>query len=169
GGFKGGGEEYREFERLSEVAECQQILSYLIALDKLFGRLVEIYSLGNWEIKGSEFTFYNLLFNFWAREKLKLEPCFSEISLEETRNFFRLLRGKKKKPPYHISGFEKNFINDFITYTSEFDAETIATLKKALSIIWHQFSEEYKWVSEDDLDWRYSKFISIAKQSERED
>ena len=41
------------------------------------------------------------------------------------------------------------------------DLEAASILRDTMSFIWHEFREEYEWVVLDDLDARYSKFISI--------
>ena len=106
-------------------------------------------------------TFYPLLFNLWGRKILKLETSFSSISPEQIKELFHRLRGKKEKPPYQMPGFESIFVKDFMGYASGFDKEAKKILKDTLSLIWHEFVDEYQWVSLADLDGRFTKFISI--------
>jgi len=153
------GEEYRDFEWLSELAECLQVLRRLMVLDSLLERLAENYQINVDMIKSSEQTFRQLLFNLWARLLLNLEPSFSRISLKQTRSFFRLLRSEKKRPPYKMPGFEGTFVNDFMAYAADSDPEAASILEDTLSLIWQEFREEYERVSLSDLDERYSKFL----------
>jgi len=153
------GEEYRDFEWLSELAECLQVLRRLMVLDSLLERLAENYQINVDMIKSSEQTFRQLLFNLWARLLLNLEPSFSRISLKQTRSFFRLLRAGGKRAPYKMPGFEETFVNDFMAYAADSDPEAASILEDTLSLIWQEFREEYERVSLSDLDERYSKFL----------
>lgn len=153
------GEEYGDFEWLSELAECLQVLRRLMVLDSLLERLAEHYQINVDMIKSSEQTFRQLLFNLWARLLLNLEPSFSRISLKQTRSFFRLLRAGGKRAPYKMPGFEETFVNDFMAYAADSDPEAASILEDTLSLIWQEFREEYERVSLRDLDERYSKFI----------
>ncbi|MBW1705847.1 MAG: hypothetical protein JRJ86_11875 [Deltaproteobacteria bacterium] len=56
--------------------------------------------------------------------------------------------------------FKRTFITDFMAHASDADPEAALILKDTLSLIWKEFYEEYEWVSIDDLDDRYSKFVT---------
>ena len=64
------------------------------------------YPLDRGRLKDPLLTFSPLLFTFWARRQLKLNPGFDALSLEETKIFFKLLRKKDKNPPYRLSGYQ---------------------------------------------------------------
>ncbi len=161
------GEEYRDFEWLSELGECMTVLKRVMALDGLLGEVVQRYSPeGNIPPYSSEaLTFYPLLFNIWARVILGFEPSFSEISFEEAKRFFGLLREAEKAPPYELPGFEEAFVSDFMAYATQMDTKTIALLRETLRLIWQEFVEEYRWVSLEDLDGRYCRFIILRPDS----
>ena len=76
------------------------------------------------------------------------------------------LRAGKEKPPYDMPGFEEIFVKNFMSYALNADPEAASILRDTLSLIWHAFREEYEWVILDELDARYSKFISILPSSE---
>jgi hypothetical protein len=154
-----GGEEYGDFEWLSELGECLQVLRRVMVLDSLLERLAARYQIDEGVIQSSELSFRQLLFSFWARLLLDIEPSFSRISLKQTRSFFQLLRAGKSKPPYRMPGFEEKFVNDFMAYAADSDPEAASILENTLSLIWQEFREEYERVSLSDLDGRYSKFV----------
>jgi len=155
------GEAYKDFEGISELETCGRLINRLRVLDRLLARLTGLYPLDEAVIQGPRLTFHGLLFNFWARQLLKLEPCFSSISLAQAREFFGRIRAGKEVPPYRISEFKQKFVRDFMALDSSVEAEDAETLQETLSLIWEEFGEEYQWVSTSDLDGRFTKFIRI--------
>jgi hypothetical protein len=160
------GEEYKDFEWLSELGDCLKVLRRLMVLDALLERLADYYQIDERSIQSENLTFHPMLFNLWARRLLDLDPCFSGISLSQVKSFFLHLRSGSKKAPYRMAGFEKTFIKDFMAYASSSDPEAASILKDTLALIWLEFREEYERVSLGDLDDRYLKFISITTPSE---
>jgi hypothetical protein len=160
------GEEYKDFEQLSELDDCRRLIHRLMALDRMLGRLTEVYPLDRGIIEESQLTFHLLLFNFWARQLLKPEPGFSGISAGQVKGLFRHLRAGDDTPPYQMPGFEEIFIRDFMVYASDFEPEAEAILKHTLSLIWEEFREEYEWVSTGDLEGRFTKFIGTGQEPE---
>ena len=156
------GEEYKDFEGLTELDACARLINRLRALDRLLARLTGLYPLDETVIQIPRLTFHGLLFNLWARHLLKLEPCFSGISLEQAREFFGHIRARKEVPPYRISEFKQKFVGDFMALYSSLEDEDAKTLKETLSLVWEEFGEEYQWVSTSDLDRRFTKFIRIT-------
>jgi hypothetical protein len=63
-----------------------------------------------------------------------------------------------------MPGFGEGFVEDFMAVAAESDPETAAVLRETLTLVWQEFQEEYGWVSPEDLDERYAKFISIRAQ-----
>lgn len=161
-----GREEYKDFEWLSELGESLEDLRRLMVLDGLIARLVESYPMDKGLMGSPEITFQPLLFNLWSRLLLELQLAFSGLSLEQAKTLFRKLRASSEKPPYEMPGFKEIFIEDFMTYVSNADPEAASILTDALSFIWQEFREEYEWVSLDELDARYSKFITILPAGE---
>lgn len=160
-GFKGG-EERKDFERLSELDACHKLLKRLMVLDRLLSRLNEHYLLDEKEYEEPGRTFHPLLFNLWARGLMKLEPCFSGIPPDHVKGLFGLLRAGERSPPFRMPGFEEVFIRYFQGYASDFEPEAQGILKNALTLIWNEFRDEYEWVSADHLDGRFSRHIRIT-------
>lgn len=156
------GEEYKDFEGLTELDACGRLINRLRVLDRLLARLTGLYPLDEAIIQEPRLTFHQLLFNFWARQLLKLEPCFSGISPAQAREFFGRIRAGKEVPPYRISEFKQKFVRDFTALDPSLEAEDAETLKETLSLVWQEFGEEYQWVSTSDLDRRFTKFIRIT-------
>lgn len=153
------GKEYRDFEQLVEIENCRTTLHRLILLDRLLENLTGKYPLEGDRIKDPLLTFHPLFFNFWSRQLLKIDPGFATISLDQMRDFFRLIRARHSKPPYKMLGFKDVFIKDFVSYASDFEPDAARTLKESLSILWQKFTEEYAWVATADLDGRFTRFI----------
>jgi len=160
-GFKGG-EERKDFERLSELDACRKLLKRLMVLDRLLARLTEHYLLDEKEYEEPGRTFHPLLFNLWARDLLKLAPCFSGIGPDHVKGLFSLLRVGERSQPFRMSGFEEVFVKYFLGYASDFEPETQGTLRDTLTLIWNEFRDEYEWVSADHLDGRFSRYIRIT-------
>lgn len=155
------GHEYRPFEGLSELEKCRDVIHRLIPLDRLFERISSEYPLDTEMLKDPLLNLYPLLFTFYARRQLNLGQGFLPLSIEQTRRFFRVIRGEEKAPPFRMPGFKDIFIREFISYGTAGDPGQINLLKDTLSRMWEEFSEEYAMVEESDLDARFTKFIMI--------
>jgi len=156
-----GKDAYKDFEWLSELGESLEDLRRLMVLDGLLERLAVIYPTDEELMNSPELTFRPLLFNLWSRILLDLEPSFSGLTIEQAKTLLHRLRKGSEKPPFEMPGFEEIFVKDFMSYALEPDPEAASILRDTLTFIWHEFREEYEWVILDDLDARYSKFISI--------
>jgi hypothetical protein len=152
-------EEFRDFERFSEIQDGYKVIGGLRSLDRLIDHLTSKFHMEESILKASESTFHPLLFNLWARHILGLEPGFSPVSNREMKEFFGILRTNEKKMPYRMSKFRDIFITYFMVYVSGFDADDKTALKEILLIIWEEFRNEYESVSIDNLDMRFSKYI----------
>ncbi|SPD75072.1 conserved hypothetical protein [uncultured Desulfobacterium sp.] len=158
-----GKEEYRSFEHLSEIDQCRRIIDGIKALDRLLWRLTGLYPLKRGLKDQTGLTFHQLLFNLWARRLLNLEPNLAGLSSEQIKELFLHLRAGEDSPPHSMTGFEKIFITDMMSYASGFDPMTLERLTEALSLVWKEFSAEYEWVPSQDLDTRFTKFITIEQ------
>jgi hypothetical protein len=156
------GEEFRDFQWVSDLGDCLTVLRHLMVLDALLEQISRQYPVDENLIQSVELSFRPLIFNFWARNLLKLEPSFSGISLHDVRNLFSRLRSDQKRPPYTMGGLEDKFIQFFMSHTSRPDREATPALKETISLIWQEFSEEYQWVSIQDLSEKYAKFFLIT-------
>jgi len=155
------GEEYKDFEQISEIEYCRTILHRLIALDRLLAILSSIYPLDEDSLKDPLLSFHPILFNLWARGQLGLDPGFGTLSLEQVGIFLGLVRGREKEPPFEMSGFRETFVRDFTGHASDLEPDLTDVLEDTLSQVWQQFSEEYAWVTASDLDERFTKFFLI--------
>ena len=155
-------EEYKDFEWLNELAESTKVLRRLMVLDGLLAKLVDDDQIGENTTETGQVTFLQVIFNFWARQLLTGPPGFKGMTIEEVEKFFKKIRAGRKKPPFKMMKYREVFIKDFMNYASDSDSEAKTILRDSLSLIWNMFTEEYEWVSDKDLDARYSKFISIA-------
>lgn len=161
-----GGAEYKEIERLSELEECRRILARVAALDALFKRFTEIdHSAAEW-MKHPPQIFYPVLFNSFACKVLKLENRLSGISAEHIQMFFNCIRAGDRKAPFEMPGFEASFVDGFKAYASDSDPSSIAALEDALSFIWQEFREEYRWVESSAVDRKYTKFLCFNPSPE---
>ncbi|MFC1867364.1 DUF6178 family protein [Thermodesulfobacteriota bacterium] len=154
-------EPYRDFKDLSEVESCRVVLHRLVLLDTLLGAVSSHYPLDKDLLTDPLMSFHPVFFNFWARGKLKLKQGFAPLSLEQVKDFFRLIRGKEKTPPFRMPGFAGIFVTDFMSYVTGLKPDETILLKETLAMIWQKFSEEYALVETADLDARFTKFIQI--------
>ena len=161
------GREYRHFESLSELEKCRNVIHRLVSLDRLLETISSEYPLDMDLLKDPLLNFQPLLFSFWARGQLKLGHRSLPLSLEQTKEFFRLIRGEEKGPPFRMPGFREIFIQDFISYETGLEPDEKILLKDTLSLLWEEFSEEYALVEASDLDARFTKFIMIDDQDSR--
>ncbi len=159
------GPEFRDFEWLSDLAECLKVVRRLMVLDSLLARLTSTYPFDLDFLPLESPTFRPLLFNLWARRLLRIETSFAPLSVDQAERFLERLRtqGGEVDPPYTMPGLGERFVNDFLEVASESDPEVAAILKEALVLIWQEFKQEYEWVSAQDLDERYVKFITIRE------
>lgn len=159
--FTGYAEEeiHRPFEQMNEVEKCQAIVKRVRVVDRLLEIITSSYPLDKRKIQEPFFTFHALLVTFWSRQRLKLDPGFEPLPLERVKEFFRLLRGERKEPPYRTPGLKMDFIKDLMSYASDFDEDNAGVLEETLSFLWQEFTEEYAWVRTDDLDPRFARFI----------
>jgi hypothetical protein len=155
------GREYRPFESLSELDKCRDVIHRLISLDRLFERISSDHPLDTEMLRDPLLNLHPLLLSFYARRQLNLGQGFLPLSLEQTREFFRVMRGGEKAPPFRMPGFKDIFINEFISYGTAADPGQKDLLKDTLSRMWEEFSEEYAMVEEPALDARFTKFIMI--------
>ncbi len=157
---------YREFESSADVEKTKGILRRMIAVDRLLESLSSRHPVERQRPKDPLFTFHALLFNFWARKKLEIEPGFAPLSLEQVRDFFRLLRSGTESPPFSMQSFRETFAEDMAASAGELEPDESRFLGEALRVVWDRFSEEYAWVATADLDRRYMKFILSSPSSE---
>ena len=157
------GSDFREFEWLSDLAECLQVIRRLMVLDSLLARLTETSPFGAHFVPAVGGSFRPLLFNLWARKLLGGKPSFSPLTPGQARRFLETLRkgSPEGAPPYTMPGFGEAFVEEFMDVGAEPDPEAAAVLREALILIWQEFQEEYGWVSPEDLNERYAKFVSI--------
>ena len=158
-------ERYRAFENLDEVETCRKTMRRLAVLDRLLERLVDRHPLEEKWSKDPLFTFHSLLFNYWAREQLKIQPGFAPLSLDRVRDLFKFLRSGSRKPPYGMPGFKEVFVKDFMACAPDLEGADQAVLEETLGILWDKFTEEYALVGTADLDGRFLRFILSSPSS----
>lgn len=153
--------DYRPFEDLVEVEETRGIAHRLALLDKIMEEIYKSFSLKNDILKDPLITFHTLMFHSWAIKKLNLEQDFIPLSLKQTRDFFRLIRGIEKSPPYKMSASKQGFMDNFISLAKGIEPDDKALLQDTLEGIWEGFVEEYAMLDVSLLDPRFTKYIII--------
>ena len=159
------GEAYREFEWLSDLADCLRVIRRIMVLDSLLYRPADTVGHGLHVLESPDITFRPLFCNSWARRLVKARPSFAPITPAQARRFFEKLRGTGSKgaPPYTMPGYEERFVRDFMMFAADSEPEAAAILEDTLALIWQEFNEEYQDVSLEDLDARYSRFIILRE------
>jgi hypothetical protein len=153
---------YSHFEGSTDLQGCREILQQMKAMDSLLERISSGHPVEKEWAKDPFFTFHALILNFWARQKLNIQPGFAPLSLREVTRFFRLLRSGSDNPPFGMKEFREIFVQDLAAHGKGLDSETLKALRPALSMVWDRFTEEYAWVATADLDGRYLKLILIS-------
>jgi hypothetical protein len=155
------GESYRDFENLSEIDDCHTMLEGMSILDRLLENIASQHSLKPALEKQLQVTFSALIFTYWARQELKIDPGFGPLAGDQVRNLFKKIRKGEKKPPYRLIDHEKIFIQTFSGYASSFNAAGEMNWREALSQLWQGFREEYALVKAVDLDPKFVRYILV--------
>jgi hypothetical protein len=61
-----------------------------------------------------------------------------------------------------MAGFEEVFVRDLLVYANHLEAGSVVVLKDVLSLIWRELSKEYEWVSTENLDAKFQRFLWIT-------
>jgi hypothetical protein len=157
------GEPFKDFENLSEIFHCHTILKGMIILDRLLENMTSQHPLETALEKKLQVTFSGLIFTYWARQELKIDPGFGPLAGDQVRNLFRKIRKGEKKPPYRLMGHEKLFIQTFSGYASSLNAAGEIKWKETLSQLWRGFKEEYALVKAADLDPKFVKYLLVTE------
>lgn len=157
-------EQYRDFSGLADFEKCRETVDNVMTLDSIFSRLSERIPFPDWKEK--DFTFYPLLFNVWARDILGSRPSFEGILIVQAQELFRRLRAGEEKPPYLMVGFEDVFVEDMLRLGPVRDENKKKKVTKVLSVLWHHFCAEYEQVAVEDIDQRFSRYLTIKPSQE---
>jgi hypothetical protein len=149
--------DYRDFELPSELEQCLKVLHGLMALDGVLEKLTGSYRIGRLPQSARSMTCHSFFFNLWGRLLLKLEPSFSGLTLKQSKLLLGQLRGGARRPPYKMSGHEKAFLREIMSHVDSHWPEA----EDVLSQMWEEFQKEYERMSLQELDPRYSRFITI--------
>ncbi len=152
----------RDFEGLADWKKCRSRLLTLRALDRLFERLDHAAPLGRDLGEAKDLIFEPLLVTWRVRKRLGINPGYAPVSRNEAVDFLELLRKGETEPPYRMSGEGPFFVNEFMSYATDFDPAGRALLEESLLRLWHDFAAEYEHVASADLVPRYSRLIMIA-------
>jgi hypothetical protein len=156
------GELYRDFAGADDLTRASRALMGLIALDGLMDALTKTSPIGP-ECSGrDDLICFHLLFTFWARRRLGLEPGFAAIEPEQARAFFTILREGETAPPYQMARFREVFIADMLGYAPQLPDDLRAALREELSSIWEEFRAEYEEVPPADTDMKHNPFLMIS-------
>ena len=155
-------EDYRDFEKSSDIDDCRQSLRYMMAIDHILKGLTAIHPLGATMVQDPFLTFHPLLFTFWARQQLKLNAGFAPLSPKQMRRFFEKMRGKTGRPPYRMTPFKDVFLHDMISAIPDRDSVREDRFREALSTLWTLFDDEYAWVPEEELDEKFTRFLLVV-------
>jgi hypothetical protein len=153
--------EYRPFEDLKEVDSARAIVAKLALLDRTMEEISNSFNLRSDMLQDPLITFHTLLFHSWAIKKLDLKQNFVPLSLSQAKDFFRLVRGEGKRPPYKMSGSKQTFIDDLLSLVPEIETDDKSLLNETLEGLWEEFVEEYAMLDVSLLDPRFTKYIII--------
>ena len=157
-----GGEPYRDFAGAEDLSEASRALMRLIALDGFMDALTKKAAIDRESAGRDDLTCFHLLFTFWARKRLGLEPGFAAIAPEEARSLFAILREGEPAPPYRMARFRDVFIEEMLACAEDLQGELRATLREELGSAWDEFREEYEEVPPADTDMKHNPFLLIG-------
>jgi hypothetical protein len=156
------GELYRDFAGADDLTRASRALMGLIALDGLMDALTKTSPISLELSEREDLTCFHLLFTFWARLRLGLEPGFAAITPGEARAFFAGLREGETAPPYRMARSREVFIEDMLRSASALPDDLRAALREELSNIWEEFRAEYEEVPPADTDMKHNPFLIIS-------
>jgi len=156
------GEIYRDFADADDLTGASRALMGLIALDGLMDAVTKGNPLPPEDFGREDLTCFHLLFTFWARRRLGIEPGFAPIRPEQARAFFEILREGEMVPPYRMAPFREVFIEDMLALASALPEDLRAALREELSNIWEEFRSEYEEVPPADTDMKHNPFLMIS-------
>jgi hypothetical protein len=152
---------YRDFADAEDLSRASRALMRLIALDGLMGVLTKKSAIDRGPAGREDLTCFLLLFTFWARKRLGLEPGFSDITPDEARSLFAVLREGEPGPPYRMDRFKDVFVEEMLACAEELPGDLRATLREELASAWDDFREEYEEVPPADTDMKHNPFLLI--------
>ena len=154
------GDDFREFEWISELKSTLEDINKLMVLDSLMEKLE--HSLGPFTVL-PERDFRAFLFTPWARAMLRLEIKAEPISETEMREFFSLIRGKATQKPYSTLEKKGEFIRFHLGISMPQSKEAEDLLIDTLDQIYSDFDWEYRWVAPEDLDPRFCPHLLVKR------
>ncbi len=156
---------YREFSSITDIRETSHTLDEITAFDNLLG-LMQLKIKTNKDIP---LTYKNLILTLWARDHLGL-PKESKgpasLTLDEFKNIFNnLFTGKqvKEKSGKIDTSMKISFLNWFSSKTGLDDFEITRKTGRILENLFEQIENEYKEVSQEDLDPRYISLFFVEE------
>ncbi|MBN2284317.1 MAG: hypothetical protein JXO48_10540 [Deltaproteobacteria bacterium] len=155
--------EYRDFEQVSELEAAAAVFRHLRAMDDLLRKIDETIPHSVELLESETVTAPGIIFTFWARGTLGRKEGALELSIAEAHEFMELLRTGEPGPPFAMPGREERFIRDLTGGVRPPDAARSEDMRHSLSLLWKEFSEEYKWVPASALDRRFARFLLIRK------
>jgi hypothetical protein len=163
---KGENGPYRDFFGLPDLERCREIVHHVMALDFLLSRIEKGILFSDWKAEKKGITFHPLLFNLWARTMLGVRPSFAGISRAQAKHFFFRLREGDEGPPYRMHKFENAFLEEMIRLASVPDEGGENVVAETLALLWQRFREEYEQLALEDLDRRFSRYLTITAPGE---
>lgn len=155
------GETYRDFAGAEDLSGASRALMRLIALDGFMGTLTQKAVIDRESVGRDDLTCFHLLFTFWARKRLGLEPGFAAIAPDEARSFFAILREGEPAPPWRMARHKDMFVEEMLACAEDLQGEVRATLREELSGAWDEFRSEYEEVPPADTDMKHNPFLLI--------
>lgn len=152
---------YRDFAGAEDLSGAGKALMRLIALDGFMDALAKKAPIDRTYADDGETTCLHLLFTYWARHRLGLEPGFGAISGGEARALFEMLREGETAPPYRMARFRDVFLEEMLSLAPSLPDDLRSALREELSAIWEAFRSEYEEVPPADTDMKHNPFLMI--------
>ncbi|MEE4262140.1 MAG: DUF6178 family protein [Desulfobacteraceae bacterium] len=156
---------YREFNRLEEIQETEDIFNQIKAVDELVSLMT--FELAHPSSYGF-LTYKNLVLTLWARHYLKIPAKpLQAIPLKDFRPFFSDLLPARPdsgaaKPPAIPQAMKNHFLNWLAAETGLKDFEITGGLGRTFEDLFKEMEIELGRVSAKDLDPRYIQLFLLT-------
>lgn len=152
----GSGSLYREFESGRDIADTDNILERIIAVDVLLSRIPITVGRGAVPMP---VMYRNLILTLWARDFLGLPEPLEAIQTDQFKSFFKQLfpsrKGSSKKKPAVSQPMQDSFFT-YVSRKSDWPSEKFAgPLSTTFEEIFNDVAEQLGVVSPNDLDPRF--------------
>jgi hypothetical protein len=159
-----GGEPYREFKALEDIAHCESTLNEIMAVDHLLSLIFAQGHIIGPVIVYQPITYRNLIFTVWARDYLSLPKDLEPLTVKELKAFFRDLWQRKARPRGVNAKMKQAFLDWLQGRSGEALNGILDKVGKTVERLFDELEAEYGSVTLKGLDPRYIKHFLVINR-----